>query len=68
MVRTIEDIEADLKKAQEDLSYLEASTLKEFEKLRYERLTRIHKLIGERNRYWYDYERSRLEQIKVGHR
>lgn len=65
MVRTIEDIEADLKKAQEDLSYLEASTLKEFEKLRYERINRIHKLIGERNRYWCDYERSRIRQMLI---
>lgn len=67
MTRNIEDIEADLKQAQEDYSYLEADDLKEFEKLRYERLMRIAKLTSERNRHWIDYERARLDRIKVEH-
>lgn len=67
MARNIEDIEADLKQAQNDYSYLEADNLKEFERLRYERLMRIAKLTSERNRYWVDYERARLDRIKIEH-
>ena len=67
MTRNIEEIESDLKRAQEDYSYLEADSLKEFERLRYERIMRISKLISERNRYWIEYEKERMRIIEREH-
>ena len=67
MARNIDDIEADLKRAQNDYSYLEADSLKEFERLRTDRFMRISKLISERNRYWYEYEKERMRIIEREH-
>lgn len=67
MTRNIDDIEADLKRAQNDYSYLKADSLKEFERLRYDRLMRVSKLISERNRYWYEYEKERMRIIEREH-
>ena len=67
MTRNIEDIEADLKRAQNDYSYLEADSLKEFERLRNDKFMRVSKLISERNRYWYECEKERMRIIEREH-